>query len=174
MPCIHLIADRTRNIILKYNSLNCSFTSDIFFASTQSLVRNTRGQIFISDFSFGKFCPQKFKSEAGHSLQEFLFLRDVGILDHLHTDVEKEITLGAWLKTCKEADIQISTSEPYSPWQNHTEVKIKELKYHVRRLMARTNTPSPLGDFCTLYTTDLRNRLARPLHQLHGRTLMKS
>jgi hypothetical protein len=25
---------RTRNIMLKYNSLNCSFTSDTFFAST--------------------------------------------------------------------------------------------------------------------------------------------
>jgi hypothetical protein len=41
---------RTRNVMLKYDSLNCSFTSDTFFASTGSLVRNTCGQLFISDF----------------------------------------------------------------------------------------------------------------------------
>jgi hypothetical protein len=159
---------RTRNLMLKYNSLNCSFTSDTFFSSTRSLVRNTCGQLFISDFGFGKFCPQKLKSEAGYSLQEFL--QDVGIPRHLHTDVAKEMTLGTWSKVCKEAGIKTSTSEPYSPWQNRTEVEIRELKRHVRRLMARSHTPSPLWDFCTLYTTDLRNRLARPLHQLQGRT----
>jgi hypothetical protein len=156
---------RTRNTMLKSKSLNCSFT---FFASTRSLVRNTCGQLFISDFGFGKFCPQRLKSEAGYSLQEFL--QDVGIPRHLHTDAAKEMTLGTWSKVCKEAGIKTSTSEPYSPWQNRTEVEIRELKRHVRRLMARTKTPTPLWDFCTLYATDLRNRLARPLHQLHGCT----
>jgi hypothetical protein len=55
-------------------------------------VRNTCGNIFISNVGFGKFCPQKLKFEAGHSLQEFL--QDVGIPKHLHTDVAKEMTLG--------------------------------------------------------------------------------
>jgi hypothetical protein len=36
--------------------------------------------------------------------------------------------------------------------------------------MACTNTLSSLWDFYTLYTTKLRNRLARPLHQLKGQT----
>ncbi len=52
--------------------------------------------------------------------------------------------------------------------QNRTEVEIRELKHHVRRLMARTKTPTTLWDFGTFYATDLRNRLAIPLHQLHG------
>jgi hypothetical protein len=55
----------TRNTSLKYNSLNCRFTSDSFFASTPSILRNTCAQLFISDFGFGKFCPQRLKSEAG-------------------------------------------------------------------------------------------------------------
>ena len=63
---------RTRNTALKYNSLNCRFTSDTFFASTPSILRNTCAQLFMSDFGFGKFCPQRLKSEAGFSLQEFL------------------------------------------------------------------------------------------------------
>ncbi len=35
--------------------------------------------------------------------------------------------------------------------------------------MVRRQTPKLLWDFCALYTTDLRNRLVRPLQQLHGR-----
>jgi hypothetical protein len=62
-------------------------------------------ELFISDFGYGKFCPQKLKSKAGFSLQEFL--QDVGIPRHLHTDVAKEMTLGTWLKTCKEAGIKL-------------------------------------------------------------------
>ncbi len=117
-------------------------------------MQNTCGQFFISDFGFGKFFPRKIKSEAGHSHQEFL--RDVGIPKHLHTDVAKEMTLGTLSKTCKEAGIKTSTSEPYRPWQNRTEVEIRELMHHVRRIMTHTKTPTPpLWDFCTLYATDL-------------------
>ncbi len=36
--------------------------------------------------------------------------------------------------------------------------------------MSRTNIPHKLWDFCCLYATELRNRLARPLPQLHGCT----
>ncbi len=36
--------------------------------------------------------------------------------------------------------------------------------------MARTNTLLLLWDHCCQYVVDLRNRLARPLPQLHGRT----
>jgi hypothetical protein len=82
----------------------------------------------------------------------------------------KEMTLGTWQKVCKEAGIKTSMSEPYSPWQNRTEVETRELKKHVRRLMSRTQTPKQLWDFCTLYTTDLRNRIVRPLRQQHERT----
>jgi hypothetical protein len=95
---------RTRNTALKYNALNCRFTSDTFFATTPSILRNTCAQLFMSDFGFGKFCPQRLKSEAGFSLQEFL--QDVGIPRHIHTDVAKEMTLGTWQKVCKEAGIK--------------------------------------------------------------------
>ncbi len=36
--------------------------------------------------------------------------------------------------------------------------------------MSRSYTPHKLWDFCCQYAVDLRNRLARPLPQLHGRT----
>lgn len=64
----------------------------------------------------------------------------------------------------------MSNTEKGSPWQNRTEVEIRELKRHVRRLMSRVQSPHKLWDFCCLYVVELRNRLARPLPQLHGRT----
>lgn len=104
------------------------------------------------------------KSEAGDSLQ--LFIQDVGIPQHLHTDLAKEITLGKWAKLCKDASIKCTTTEAHSPWQNWTEVEIRELKHHCRHLMSHSNTPKQLWDFCTMYSMDLRNRLACPLPQL--------
>jgi hypothetical protein len=71
---------------------------------------------------------------------------------------------------CKEAGIKTTNTEKNSPWQNRTEVEIRELKKHIRRFMHRTNSPLCLWDFCTKYTIELRNRIARPLPQLHGRT----
>jgi hypothetical protein len=159
---------RTKNLSLKYNTLHYRFTSDTFFSSTPSILRNTCAQLFMSDFGFGKICPQRLKSEAGASLQEFL--QDVGIPRHLHTDNAKEMTLGTWARVCKDAGIKTTTTEAHSPWQNRTEVEIRELKRHVRRLMERTNSPRPLWDFCSMYIMDLRNRLVRPLSQLQGRT----
>jgi len=64
----------------------------------------------------------------------------------------------------------MTNTEPYTPQQNKAELGFRELKRHVRRFMARTNTPPHLWGFCAVYTADLRNRLALPLTQLHGRT----
>jgi hypothetical protein len=76
-----------------------------------------------------KFCPQKHKSEAPYSLQEFI--RDVGIPAHIHTDGALEMVLGNWKRICQEAGIRMSNTEKGSPWQNRTEVEIRELKRHV-------------------------------------------
>ncbi len=79
----------------------------------------------------------------------------MGIHHHLHTDIAKEMTMGTWARVCKDAGIKTTTTEAHSAWQNQTEVEIRELKKHIRCLMARTNTPKALWDFCTMYTMDL-------------------
>jgi hypothetical protein len=38
---------RTGNTTLKYDALNCRFTSDTFFTSTPSIIRNTFAQLLI-------------------------------------------------------------------------------------------------------------------------------
>jgi len=110
----------------------------------------------------------KLKSEAGYALKELI--QDVGIPKEIHTDGAKELTAGMWKQICRDADIKVSQTEKDSPWQNCTEVEIRELKRHVRHFLARMACPLVLWDFCCLYTVELRNRIARPLPQLKGRT----
>jgi hypothetical protein len=131
-------------------------------------LQNTCAQLFVTDFGYTKFAPMRAKSEAGFALKELI--QDVGIPKEMHTDGAKELTMGTWKQVCRDSGIRVSTTEKDSPWQNRTEVEIRELKRHVRRLMSRTQTPLPLWDFCCQYVVELRNRVARPLPQLHGRT----
>jgi hypothetical protein len=63
---------KTKNVTLRYNHLKCRFTSDTFFSSKPSLLNNTCGQLFITEFGYGKFVPMKLKSEAGYALQELI------------------------------------------------------------------------------------------------------
>jgi hypothetical protein len=118
------------------------------------------------DFPSSYRCQEK--SEAGYTLQELI--RDVGIPKGMHTDDAKELTLGTWKKVCQGHGIAMSNTEAHSPFQNRTEGVIKEVKHHTQRFMSRTRSPKRLWEYCMVYVTDLRNRLALPLPQLNGRT----
>jgi len=159
---------RTKNVMLKYNRLNCRLYSDTFFSNVKSIQGHSCGQLFVTDFGYSKFVPMESKAEAGYALQDTI--RDIGIPNHIHTDGAKELIQGRWKEICKDANINTTHTEPESPWQNRTEIKIRELKRHVRRFMARTNTPTVLWDFCCQYVSELRNFLVRPTPQLKGHT----
>jgi hypothetical protein len=159
---------RTKNATLRYNHLNAIFRSDTMFSSVTSIAGNTMAQGFCTDFGFARFIPMVRKSEAGYALQELI--HDIGIPKHIHTDDAKELTLGTWKKVCQEHGIAMSNTEPHTPQQNRTEGVIKEVKRHTQHFMSRTQTPKKLWDYCMVYVTKLRNRLALPLYKLHGRT----
>jgi hypothetical protein len=159
---------RTKNVMLKYNRLNCKVYSDTFFSNHISLSGNKCAQLFVTNFGYLKFSLMKNKSEAGYALQEMN--KEVGIPTRLNTDRAKELTAGKWKEICRDANITMTQTERDSPWQNRTEVEICELKHHVQRLMGRTQSPIQLWDICSSYAVDLRNRLARSLPQLQGRT----
>jgi hypothetical protein len=159
---------RTKNVMLKYNRLKCRMYSNTFFSNIVSIQGHKCGQLFTTDFGYCRFVPMKTKSDAGYALQDVL--HDSGIPNHIHTDGAKELVQGKWKDICRDANIEMTQTEPHSPWQNRTEIEIRELKRHAKRFMARTKTPSPLWDYCCQYTTEFRNHLARPLPHLHGRT----
>jgi hypothetical protein len=155
--------------MLRYNQLKCRFYLDTFFSQKKSIfLGNTCGQLFVAPFGFTKFVPIKSKGEAHLALQELF--HDVGIPQHIHTDGAKEMVLGNWKKTCNEYGIKMSQTEKSSPWQNKTEIEIRELKKHTRRFMGKMKTPIKLWDFCATYVSHLRNHTVRPLIDLNGRT----
>jgi len=167
---VHPIEHRfkTKNATLRYNHLRSTFYSDTMFSNTRSVLGNSMAQLFTNDQGFIKVVPMSHKSDAGHALSELI--QDVGIPYHMHTDKAKELILGTWKKVCREHGIRMSNTEPHAPQQNRAEGAIQELKRHTSRFMSRTNTPQRLWDFAAVYTAELRNRLALPLYQLHGRT----
>jgi hypothetical protein len=148
--------------------LNTVIRSDTLFSSVKSVAGNTMAQAFCTDFGYARFILMSLKSKAGYALKEIIY--DLGIPKRIHTDDAKELTLGTWKKVCQDHGIIMSNTEPHSPWQNRTEGVIKEVKRHTQRFMSRTRTPKKLWDYCLTYVCELRNRLALPLYQLHGRT----
>ena len=159
---------RTKNATLRYNHLNAIVCLDTMFSSVKFIANNSMAQVFCTDFGYVKAVPMTLKSEAGYALKEFI--HDLGIPKHIHTDDAKELTMGTWKRVCQDHGIIMSNTEPHSPWQNRTEGAIKEIKRHTQRFMSRTRSPKKLWDYCLTYVCELRNRLALPLYQLHGRT----
>jgi hypothetical protein len=162
---------RTKQATLRYDQLggrHGRFYSDTFFSAVKSIRGNTMGQLFANDVGFYHFVPMKLKGDAGDALLEFI--QEVGIPGALHTDDAKELTSGKWEKVRKDHGIKQTLAEPYSPFQNCTEVNIRELKKHVRHLMGRTKTPKRLWDFCSRYVSEVRSLTAQPLFSLHGST----
>jgi hypothetical protein len=162
---------RTKQAALQYDQLgewHGRFYSDTFFSAVKSIQGNTTAQLFVNDIGYYHCVPMKSKADAGNALLEFI--QEVGIPAALHTDDAKELTSGRWDQVRKEYGIKQTIAEPYSPFQNRTEVNIRELKKHVRHLMGWTKTPKRLWDFCARYVAEVRSITAQPLFSLHGRT----
>lgn len=63
---------RTKVATLHYDQVKCRFYSDTFFSSETSVINNTYGQMFITNFGFVKFVPLKTKAEAPIVLMEII------------------------------------------------------------------------------------------------------
>ena len=114
---------RTKNVMLRYNRLKCKLYSDTFFSNVNSIQGHKCGQLFVTEF---EFVPMKNKSEAGYALQDVI--REIGIPNQIHSDGAKELTQGHSRDVCQDANVLTTQTERDSPWQNRTEIEIRELK----------------------------------------------
>jgi len=170
---VHPIVRRyaTKQSRLRYNQLGSrhgQFYSDTFFATTRSTRGNTMAQLYVNDIKYMRIMPMKKKSEAPFTLQELI--QDIGVPAALHCDGAKELQHGKWRDICNDFGIKLTTTEPYSPWQNRAEVNIREAKKSIHRLMTRTRTPKPLWDYCATYVAEIISITANDLYASHGRT----
>ena len=96
------------------------FCSDTFKSNVLFLTGNQYSQLFCNRGNYTRSYHLKRKGNAHHALDTFI--HDVGIPEEMLTNNAKELQLGEWGKTCKKQKIRQLTTEPHSPWQNHTEL----------------------------------------------------
>ena len=162
---------RTRQAQLRYKQLggrHGRFYTDTFFSSVNSLNGSAMAQVYTNDQGYTRVYPMKLKSQAHETLSTFI--HEVGIPSAIHSDDAPELMQGRFKELCKEFHIPCTYSEPYSPWQNRAEVSIRELKRHTRRKMAACKVPIRLWDFCSKWSSDVRNKTVNNRFSLEGRT----
>ena len=134
---------RTRQAQLRYPRLACRIYSDTLFSDQKSLLGNTCAQAFwASSCEFSDVYGMPTKAEAGDKLNTFITTYDIP--EEITTDGAKEETLGTWNAVRKKFLIHQSITEPHTPQQNNTEIEIKALKRHYRRLMHNHSVPEAL------------------------------
>ena len=75
------------------------------------------------------------------------FVQDVGIMEQLATDGDPTMAYKAWKDTIREYRIKQTTTEPYSPWQNHAELDVRAVKCGIWRFTRRQDHQKDLGAF---------------------------
>jgi len=132
------------------------------------------GQVFTDGRGDTHFYPMRTrKREAGFSLKTFIL--ENGAPAQLRTDYAKEEGQGMdvketlWNKIVDDFMIHLSSSEPYSHWQNLCESEIREVKRSTYRFLRRTNTPKRLWCYCAEWYAGVRRLTALDIHSLKGR-----
>lgn len=145
-----------------------AFCSDTFFSSVTSTRGNNCIQMFANRGNYQVAYPLSSKSKAHEALDRFL--HDVGIPSELLTDGASELTLSKWGEACRRHKIHTKTTEPHSPWQNHSELTGGIIKRSIAHMMRRTCTPLRLWDYCWEYYCAIRSLTATGHIQSDGGT----
>jgi hypothetical protein len=102
------------------------------------------------------------KADCGDKLNDVI--REYGIPEYgLHTDNagEESGAFTEWERVRKTHLIPQTFIEPHSPWMNRAEGEIGRFKTHYRRIMNRWQCPETLWCFGALYTSRIRELVAR-------------
>ena len=76
--------------------------------------------------------------------------------------------MGNFAKKACQAQCPQDVTDPYSPWQNHAESEVRELKCLSGRWMVKMHSPQQLWDFCVELASLMRLHTAHDLYQLKG------
>ena len=109
----------------------------------------------------------KCKGETNEALS-LLFAWE-GVPPKLIIDGTKEMNLREFAQKCKEASRYLQSTEPYSPWSNSAECKIRERKKGATRKLTRSGAPKWLWCFALEYEAYVRSHNALDIFKLDGR-----
>lgn len=98
------------------------------------------------------------------------FFHEVGVPCEMLTDNAPELVQGEWSKMCSRHYVKQKFTEPYSPWQNQSELERGIIKRKLRRLMKATATPIGLWDYAWKFVSEIRYLTATNHMYLDRRT----
>jgi transposase len=88
----------------------------------------------------------KSKKEA-HESASLMFQRE-GVPNTIIMDGAAAQVKGGFRRKCKEVGTHVKETEPYSPWMNHAEGVVREIKRACKRASLKINYPARLWDYC--------------------------
>ena len=129
------------------------FSTDVLFSKVKSVSGNTCAMIYSNKQGFIKIYPMETKSQAHGTFSTFI--HEVGIPHEVHADGAGELVKGEFKKKLNKYEVHLTVTEPYSPWQNDAERKIRSVKLLGRYLMQTTNTPIRLWDYAYQHAANI-------------------
>ena len=121
--------------------------TDTLIASVPSYFRQNKcAQVFGMRNGWTRAFPLRSKGDAHQGLST-MFAED-GVPAEMVMNGAKDQLMGEFRKKCREASCYVKQTEPHSPWSNHAETSIKELKKAVARCLVATKAPIKLWDHC--------------------------
>ena len=157
---------KTNDRMLRYNRVPHTVFTDTLKSSVKSLQKNTYAQVYCTDFLWTRAYPMRKESDAHHTLSAML--KDVGVPNKMVMDNAKAQINGMFRKKLKEADCQVKSTEPHTPFSNAAESAIRELKKGTGRKLTSSRCPKRLWDDCMELEALQRSHTAHDIWQLQG------
>ena len=117
---------KTNDRMLRYNRVPHTVFTDTLHSTVKSKRQNTHAQVYCTDFNWVRAYPMTSESEAHHTVSQLF--KDIGVPDKMVMDNAKTQIHGQFRKKLKDADCQVRSIEPHTPFSNAAEAAIKELK----------------------------------------------
>ena len=136
----------TNERMLRHSRLPHSMFTDTLLAGTASQSGHKFAQVFATSYCWYHTIPMTNKSDSPLTLDRLF--RYEGVPPETIMDGSKEQNLGDFARKLRDAGCHRKQIEPYSPWMNLCEGKIRELKRGSTRKMLRRNVPKKLWDHC--------------------------
>ena len=120
----------TRRNQLKFLILNCLICSHMMIPKVLSVWKMNCAQVYMDTLGWNHFHPMNSKSEASESLDHFV-KENQWIPRTIITDGAMEKGR-SWRVNHMKWGITQQFTKPYSPWQNHAEQTVLELKKQIK------------------------------------------
>ena len=140
--------------------------NETLFVTTVSRRGNKCAQIFATNFGLSCSFFRKLKSEAHQALS--ILFQQYGVPLAIVCDNAKEMVIGKFDRTHKEASCHLKHMGPFTSWSKAAKREIKELKKGSGTKHIKSGTPKRLWDDCLELQSYIRSNTAHSIYKWDG------